>query len=188
VVAAASVPARRGVALESGRVLVADSFDDPGSGWAAVQTAGYTLGYRAGAYTITAGAGSGPIFAFGAPLDRGDVVIGADVTPTQGLAGLVFGPDNSYRFVISGSGRFRVEQRGRVLVPTTASRALRAGTNRLGIAAAGRRVSLYANGALLANLDLPASLEGTTYGFVVLPGDRGGAGLFDALTVRGLPR
>lgn len=189
-VAAASVPApsRRPAALESGRVLVSDSFDDPGSGWPQLKAATYTLGYRNGAYAITTNPGTGSIFSFGSPLAQGDVVIGADVTPVRGSAGLIFGTDNSYRFFVSADGRFRVDQRGQALVPSTANRAIRQGTNRLTVAAAGRRVSLYANGVLLTNLDLPASLEGTTYGFVVLAGTRGGEGVFDALTVRGLPR
>ena len=46
----------------------------------------------------------------------------------------------------------------------------------------------YANGTLLANLNVPAPLAGTTYGFVVIPGPNGGEGIFDSLTVRTLPR
>ena len=185
---ATRVPAPRPVAVESGRVLISDTFNDPSSGWANLQTATYTLGYRDGAYAITTEAGTGSIFSFGAPLAQGNVVLGADVTPVRGLAGVLFGPDNSFRFFISGDGRFRVDQQGNALVPATASNAIRRGTNRLAIAAAGRRASLYANGVLLTNLDLPASLEGTTYGFVVLSGPRGGEGVFDSLTVRTLPR
>jgi hypothetical protein len=181
-------PTRRAVAVESGQVLVADAFDDPGSGWANLQAEGYTLGYRDGAYAITTNPGTGSIFSFGAPLAQGNVVIGAEVTPVRGSAGLIFGPDNSYRFFVSGDGRYRVDVSGRSLVAPTASNAIRRGTNRLSLAAAGRRVSLYANGVLLTNLDLPTSLQDTTYGFVVLAGPQGGEGVFDALTVRTLPR
>ncbi len=186
--AAAAAPSRRPLAVEGGRVLVADAFNDPGSGWANIQAATYTLGYRDGAYAITTEPGTGSIFAFGAPLAQGNMVIGADVTPVRGLAGMIFGPDKSYRFFISGDGRFRVEQQGKALVPLTASKAIRRGSNRLAIAAADKRVSLYANGVLLTNLDLPVSLEGTTYGFVVLAGPGGGEGIFDSLSVRTLPR
>lgn len=185
---ATRVPAPRPVAVESGRVLVSDTFNDPSSGWANLQTATYTLGYRDSAYAITTDPGTGSIFSFGAPLAQGNVVLGADVTPVRGFAGVLFGPDNSFRFFISRDGRFRVDQQGKPLVPPTASNAIRRGTNRLAVAAAGRRASLYANGVLLTNLDLPASLEGTTYGFVVLAGPRGGEGVFDSLTVRTLPR
>jgi hypothetical protein len=174
--------------VESGQVLVADTFSDPGSGWANLQTATYTLGYRDGAYAITTEPGTGSIFSFGAPLAQSNVVLGADVTPVRGSAGMIFGPENSFRFFISGDGRFRVDQQGQALVPWTASNAIRRGTNRLSVAAAGRRASLYANGVLLTNLDLPTALEGTTYGFVVLAGPRGGEGVFDSLTVRTLPR
>jgi hypothetical protein len=181
-------PTRRAVAVESGQVLVADAFDDPGSGWANLQSEGYTLGYRDGAYAITTNPGTGSIFSFGAPLAQGNIVISADVTAVRGSAGLIFGPENSYRFFVTGDGQYRVDQRGRSIVAPTASNAIRRGTNRLSIAAAGRRISLYANGVLLTNLDLPASLQDTTYGFVVLAGPQGGEGVFDALTVRTLPR
>jgi len=187
-VVAARPPTQPVVALESGQVLVGDSFSDASSGWAILQEQDYTLGYRDNAYAITAGPNVGTIFSFGAPLAQGDVVIGADVTPVRGSAGLIFGADNTYRFLISGDGRFRVEQRTGIVVGPTASRAIRAGTNRLVIAAVGRRASLYANGVLLTNLDMPTPLLGTTYGFVVVAGSEGGEGVFDALTVRSLPR
>ncbi len=185
---AAPTPTRRAVTVESGQVLVADTFDDPGSGWTSLQAESYTLGYRDGAYAITTNPGTGSIFSFGAPLAQGNVVISADVTPVRGSAGLIFGPENSYRFFVSGDGRYRVDQRGQSIVAPTASNAIRRGTNRLSIAAAGRRVSLYANGVLLTNLDLPTSLQNTTYGFVVLSGPQGGEGVFDGLAVRALPR
>ncbi len=181
-------PARPPVAVESGRVLVAENFNNAASGWPNIQTDAYTLGHRNGTYAITTTPGTGAIFAFGKRLSQGNVVIGADVTPIRGSAGLLFGPDNSYRFFISGDGRYRVEQRGKALVPATASKAVQRGTNRLVIAASGKRVSLYANGVLLTNLDLPSSLEGTTYGFVVSGGSSHGEGEFDTLTVRSLPR
>lgn len=186
--AVAAVPTARPVTLESGAVLVADDFSDSGSGWATMQAASYTIGYRNGVYAITSDPGAGSVFSYGAPLSGGNVIIGADATPVRGAAGLIFGPDNSYRFLVSADGRFRVEQRGNAIIASTASSAIRAGTNRLVIAAAGRRVSLYANGTLLANLDLSAPLAGATYGFVVSAGARGGEGVFDNLTVRALPR
>lgn len=167
---------------------MSEDFSDPASGWPVLQQPNYTLGYRDGVYVITTQPGTGTIFAFGSPLRGSNVVIGADVTAVRGSAGLLFGPNNTYRFLVSGDGRFRVEQPGRVLVPPTASRALRGGTNRLVIAAAGNRASLYANGVLLTNLNLPSPLAGTTYGFAAVPGRNGGEGLFDNLTVRGLPR
>jgi hypothetical protein len=187
--AAPPAPTRPTVALEGGAVLVADNFSDPASGWTTLQEASYSLGYRDGAYAITSAAGTGGIFSYGSPLGQSNAIIGADVTPVRGAAGLIFGPGNSYRFVITGDGGYRVERQGSgVIVPQTRSRAVRAGVNRLVIAAAGQRVSLYANGALLANLDLAAPLAGTTYGFIVIAGPRGGEGIFDNLTVRTLPR
>lgn len=182
-------PTRAPVAVEAGQVLVADDFGDPSSGWASQQAAGYSLGYRGGSYAITSQPGTGAIFSYGAPLNQSNVVIAASVTPVRGVAGLIFGPDNSYRFVIAADGSYRVEQNGRVAVPASPSRAVRrGGTNRLAIAASERRASLYANGVLLANVDLSAPLQGTTYGFVVIAGPRGGEGVFDDLMVRTLPR
>jgi hypothetical protein len=151
-----------------------------------LQTATYSLGYRDGAYVITSAPNTGSVFGYGSPLGANNAIIGADVTPVQGAAGLMFGPNNNYRFLISPDGRFRVEQRGQVIVRPTPSNAVRAGRNRLVIAAAGTRVSLYANGVLLANVNVPAPLQGTNYGFVVIPGGGGGEGIFDSLTVRAL--
>jgi hypothetical protein len=181
-------PPRQIAGVESGQVLVADAFGDPGSGWPILQEPNYTLGYRDGAYVITSQPNTGAVFAYGSPLGQNNAIIGADVTPVRGAAGLNFGPNNSYRFVISADGRFRVEQRGRVIVRPTASNAIRAGRNRLVLAVVGTRASVYANGVLLANLNVSAPLAGTTYGFVVIPGPNGGEAIFDSLTVRTLPR
>lgn len=182
-------PAPQRVAgVESGQVLDGDNFSNPASGWPILQEPAYSLGYRDGAYVITSQPNTGAIFAYGSPLSQSNAIIGADVIPVRGSAGLNFGPDNSYRFVISADGRFRVEQRGRVIVRPTASNAIRAGRNRLVLAVVGTRASVYANGTLLANLNVPAPLAGTTYGFVVIPGPNGGEGIFDSLTVRTLPR
>lgn len=175
--------------LEGGQVLDGDNFSNPASGWPSLQEATYTLGYRDGAYVITSQPNTGAIFAYGSPLGPSNAIIGADVIPVRGAAGLNFGPDNSYRFLISADGRFRVEQRGgRVIVRPTASNAIRAGRNRLVLAVVGTRASVYANGTLLANFNVPTPLAGTTYGFVVVPGPNGGEGIFDSLTVRTLPR
>jgi hypothetical protein len=174
--------------VEGGPVVAGDNFANPASGWPTLQTPTYNLGYRNGAYVITSGPNTGAVFAYGSPLGQNNAIIGADVIPVRGSAGLMFGPNNSYRFVISADGRFRVEQRGKVLVRPTPSNAVRAGRNRLVMAVAGTRVSLYANGVLLANLNVPAPLAGTNYGFVVIPGAGGGEGIFDSLTVRALPR
>lgn len=180
--------ARPARALEGGPVLTADTFSDPASGWTVLQEPNYSLGYRGGSYAITSVPGTGGIFSYGSPLGQNNAIIGADVTPVRGSAGLVFGPNNSYRFVVAANGSFRVERQGSgVIVPQTPSRAVRAGVNRLVIAAAGTRVSLYANGTLLRNLDLAAPLGGTTYGFIVIAGPGGGEGIFDNLTVRALP-
>lgn len=174
--------------LESGQVLDGDNFGNTASGWPSLQEPAYTLGYRDGTYVITSQPNTGAIFAYGSPLSQSNAIIGADVIPVRGSAGLNFGPDNSYRFVISANGQFRVEQRGRVIVRPTASNAIRAGRNRLVLAVVGTRASVYANGTLLANLNVPAPLAGSTYGFVVIPGPNGGEGIFDSLTVRTLPR
>ncbi|HEY0601364.1 MAG TPA: DnaJ domain-containing protein [Herpetosiphonaceae bacterium] len=174
--------------LESGQVLDGDNFGNPASGWPSLQEPAYTLGYRDGTYVITSQPNTGAIFAYGSPLSQSNAIIAADVIPVRGSAGLNFGPDNSYRFVISANGQFRVEQRGRVIVRPTASNAIRAGRNRLVLAVVGTRASVYANGTLLANLNVPAPLAGSTYGFVVIPGPNGGEGIFDSLTVRTLPR
>lgn len=179
---------QRVVGVESGAVLDGDNFGNPASGWPTLQQPAYTLGYRDGTYVITSQPNTGAIFAYGSPLSQSNAIIGADVIPVRGSAGLNFGPDNSYRFVISANGQFRVEQRGRVIVRPTASSAIRAGRNRLVLAVVGTRASVYANGTLLANLNVPAPLAGTTYGFVVIPGPNGGEGIFDSLTVRTLPR
>lgn len=182
-------PAPQRVAgVESGQVLDGDNFGNPASGWPILQEPAYTLGYRDGVYVISSQPNTGAIFAYGSPLSQSNAIIGADVIPVRGSAGLNFGPDNSYRFVISANGQFRVEQRGRVIVRPTASNAIRAGRNRLVLAVVGTRASVYANGTLLANLNVPAPLAGTTYGFVVIPGPNGGEGIFDSLTVRTLPR
>ncbi|MBV9788847.1 MAG: hypothetical protein JOZ51_11770, partial [Chloroflexi bacterium] len=175
--------------LEGGQVLDGDNFSNPASGWPNLQEANYTLGYRDGAYVITSQPNTGAIFAYGSPLGASNAIIGADVIPVRGAAGLNFGPSNNYRFLISADGRFRVEQRGgRVIVGPTPSNAIRAGRNRLVLAVVGTRASVYANGALLANFNVPTPLAGTTYGFVVVPGPNGGEGIFDSLTVRTLPR
>ncbi len=192
-IAPTSVPptvpsAPRVTALERGEVIAAVDFNRGASGWAVLQQPAYTIGPRDGAYAITTQPGAGAVFAYGAALGQSDVVISADVTPVRGWAGLIFGPDRAYRFFISPDGRFRVHQGAQTIVGPTASNAVWAGTNRLSIAAAGQRVSLYANGTLLANLDLPSSLRGTTPGFVVLDGPQGGEGIFDNLTIRTLPR
>lgn len=179
---------QRVTGVESGQVLDGDNFGNPASGWPILQEPTYTLGYRDGAYVITSQPNTGAIFAYGSPLSQSNAIIGADVIPVRGSAGLNFGPNNSYRFVISANGQFRVEQRGRVIVRPTASNAIRAGRNRLVLAVVGTRASVYANGTLLANLNVPAPLAGTTYGFVVIPGPNGGEGIFDSLTVRTLPR
>lgn len=170
-------------------MLVADGFNNPASGWTQLQEPNYSMGYRNGAYAITSAAGTGGVFSYGSTLGQSNAIIGADVIPVRGVAGLIFGPNNSYRFVVAANGSYRVERQGSgVIVPQTPSRAIRAGSNRLLIAAAGKRVSLYANGTLLTNLDLAAPLAGTTYGFIVIAGPRGGEGIFDNLTVRALPR
>jgi hypothetical protein len=169
-------------------LLASDSFGDAGSGWPVQGGGTYSIGYRDGAYAITSQAGSGAVFAYGSPLDRSEVIIGASVTPVRGVAGLIFGVDNSYRFLIAADGTYRVLQGRSVIVAPARSNAIRAGTNRLVVAAVGQRASVYANGVLLANLDLQTPLRGTTYGFVVVAGQRGGEGVFDDLTVRGLPR
>jgi hypothetical protein len=174
--------------VEGGQVLAGDNFSDPSSGWTQLQTPDYALGYRDGAYVISSQPGLGAIFSFGSPLAQSNAVIGADVRLVRGLGGLIFGPDNSYRWYVSADGRFRVDLRGSTIVPATPSRAIRRGTNRLVVAASGRRASLYANGVLLTNLDLSAPLAGTTYGFVVLSGPSGAESVFDNLTVRTLPR
>ncbi|WP_026369884.1 DnaJ domain-containing protein [Kallotenue papyrolyticum] len=185
---ATPVPPAPAQAIEQGQVLAAANFNQGADGWPTLQAPTYSLGVRNSAYAITAQPRAGAVFAYGAPLEQSRVIIAADVVPVRGAVGLLFGPERAYRFLISADGRFRVDLGRQTLVGPTPSRAVRAGVNRLAIAAVERRVSLYANGTLLANLDLPTSLQGTTYGFIVVSEAQGAEGVFDNLVVRALPR
>lgn len=157
----------------SGQLLFQDDFSDPNSGWLLDADADREFTYEDGEYSILANMPDSWWWA-AAPTDVlfSDFTVEVDLRQLSGLEqhnyGIVFRAqgDNFYRFGISGAGEyalFKVQNdRWIRLLDWTKSTTIRpgSGSNHLKVTAKGSKISLYANGELLASINDASFAQG----------------------------
>jgi hypothetical protein len=140
-----------------------ETFERPSS-WPAKQDQGWASGYQQGQYFLKL-EGQQTI-SYRVPLDSTEFRISADVSVSDGYAGLVFlssASNDLYRFQVDSAGRYRLARRQgadvTALIDWTAAAALKSGSeavNQIEVRRVADEITLYANETKLATYTLPA--------------------------------
>ena len=180
--------------LDGWLIQSSDTFERP-SNWPAKQDQGWASGYQEGRYFLKL-EGQQTI-SYRVPLASAEFRISADISVSEGFAGLVFlsGASNDlYRFQVDSAGRYRLARRQgadiTALIDWTATAALKTGAaavNQLEVRRVADELSLYANETKLATYNLPAGAQlqpqvGLTLDAVAR--DKVALAFFDNLVVR----
>jgi hypothetical protein len=179
---------------EQGQLLYAEDFR-AGTGWPSLSGRGWSVGFAADGYQITAGDGAGNIWAYSTSPAGADYLIGVDVQVSGGLGGLLLRfRDGAYLafFINPDRGSYRLEQRAgageRVLIEE-ANDAIAVGpaaSNRLVARLEGENLALRINGQPTAELSLTAPPPSPLYGMVAVARGTGVTATFRNLSIRAL--
>jgi hypothetical protein len=171
-----------------------ETFEQPSS-WPANQAQGWASGYQDGRYFLKLDGQQ--TISYRVPLDSTEFRISADVSVSDGYAGLVFlaGESNDfYRFKVDSAGGYRLARRQgadiTALIDWTAATTLKSGSqavNQIEVRRVENEILLYANQTKLASYTLPAGANlqpqvGLTLDAVAR--DKVAQAFFDNLVVR----